>query len=184
MWRAGVGNDISRSLQRQALAQARIRYGAQALQPKCNREKRQERYTYRYIATRLLHVRKRARWTEGAGAHDAHILLCLHVGALRQQRLHHLQMAVLRGCVERRPSVLRRRRESRSAPPSMPTHARTLANFLSRLRSHTHSHARSQIHATSTQTYNDTCAHTRIHPHQRCGGLGSARIFCTCCSDL
>jgi hypothetical protein len=38
--------------------------------------------------------------------------------ALRLQRLNHLRVAVLRGHVERRPSVLRRRRASRSAPPS------------------------------------------------------------------
>jgi hypothetical protein len=55
---------------------------------------------------------------EGAGAHDAHIILRLHVGALRQQRLDHLQVAALRGEVERRLSILRRRRASGSAPPS------------------------------------------------------------------
>jgi hypothetical protein len=63
------------------------------------------------IAMHILHVRgERARWTKGAGARDAHIRLRLHVGALRQQRLDHLQVAVFRGGVERRYPVLRRRR--------------------------------------------------------------------------
>jgi hypothetical protein len=57
-------------------------------------------------------------WTEGAGARDAHIRLRLHVGALRQQRPNHLQVAGNRGGEERRLSVLRRRRASRSAPAS------------------------------------------------------------------
>ena len=70
------------------------------------------------VAMRLLHVRERARWTASAGARDAHIRLRLHVGALRQQRPNHLCVALLRGEVERRPSVLRRKRASRSAPPS------------------------------------------------------------------
>jgi hypothetical protein len=47
---------------------------------------------------------------------NAHLLLRLHVGALRQQGLNHLQIAVLRGQEEWRPSVLRRRRASQSAP--------------------------------------------------------------------
>jgi hypothetical protein len=73
------------------------------------------------IAVRILHERERARWTEGAGACDAHLNLRLHVGALRQQRPNHLQVAALRGGVERRPSILRRRREhcgKRLPPPS------------------------------------------------------------------
>jgi hypothetical protein len=64
------------------------------------------------VAMRILHVRKRARWTEGAGARDAHIILQLNVGALRQQRPNNLQVAAVRGDVEWRPSVLRRRREN------------------------------------------------------------------------
>jgi hypothetical protein len=67
---------------------------------------------------RILHVRESERWTEGPGARHAHIILRLHVGARRQQRPNRLQVAVLRGEVERRPSVLRRRPASRSAPPS------------------------------------------------------------------
>jgi hypothetical protein len=52
------------------------------------------------------------------GARHAHIILRLHVGARRQKRLNHLQVAVLRGEVKRRISILRRRRASTSAPPS------------------------------------------------------------------
>jgi hypothetical protein len=46
---------------------------------------------------RNLHVRESARWAEGAGTRDAHIVFRLHVGALRQQRLNHLQVATTRG---------------------------------------------------------------------------------------
>jgi hypothetical protein len=49
---------------------------------------------------------------------DAHLLPRLHVGALRQQRPNQLQVAGNRGGDERRLSVLRRRRASRSAPAS------------------------------------------------------------------
>jgi hypothetical protein len=47
------------------------------------------------------------------GAREIHIILRLHVGAFRQQRLDNLQVAEIRGEDERRPSVLRRRRASR-----------------------------------------------------------------------
>ena len=48
----------------------------------------------------------------------AHIILRLHIGALGQQRLNDHHVAVLRGDVERRRSVLPHKRATPSAPPS------------------------------------------------------------------
>ena len=48
----------------------------------------------------------------------AHLILCPHIGALRQQRSNHLHVAPLRSNVQRRPSVLPHKRASPSAPPS------------------------------------------------------------------
>ena len=53
-----------------------------------------------------------------ASLRHAHVILRLHVGALRQQRPNHLRMAIVRRSDERRPSTLRRTQASRSAPAS------------------------------------------------------------------
>ena len=60
----------------------------------------------------------------------AHIPLGLHVGAPLDQRLHHLQLALLRGDVQRRSSNLHRRRrrvspcECQRAPAPVPPPSR------------------------------------------------------------
>ena len=64
---------------------------------------------------------------------NAHLILCLHVGALRQQRSNHLRVALSRSDVQRRRSVLPHKRAPPSSPPSailptpsrLPTHKHT-----------------------------------------------------------
>jgi hypothetical protein len=129
----------------------------------------------------ILHVRKWARYKQGARAGDAHIILRVHVGALRQQRPNHLQVAAQRGVVEWRPSVLRLKRASRSAPPSAPTHARTPtrthALSLTLPIAHTLTCTLFDKRYKHTQTYNDTLTHARTHRIHAVAGWGRHRYL-------
>jgi hypothetical protein len=102
---------------RALLTQARICYGAQALQPKLLLGRQQWGLGYTGTSPKGGHALACRPGpcafcmcvSERDEQKDAHLRLPLHVGTLRKQRHKHLQVAILTGGEERRLSVLQHR---------------------------------------------------------------------------
>jgi hypothetical protein len=94
---------------------------------------------------------------------DGHLILRLHIGALRQQRPNHLRAAVRRGRAKRRLSVLRRRQASRSIlrrKTSLQTHTHTYIQK----RTHALLYARTNMHALRCTLHAFTLKYTDMSP--------------------
>jgi hypothetical protein len=106
---------------------------------------------------------------------NAHLLLRLHVGTLRQQCSNHPRVALLRGDEEWGPSVLRRRRALQSAPSPASHQPRARAR----------PPPRTPAVVAAAYTHHESHSHADLRPHaSETQGTREARRVISCCAAV